>query len=83
MRFTQILSNEHHVLHQLHPTIIRNITHILSAPGSMITRLNLIANNTLRKNFVIRMLYNEYALICLNSNDQVKNFRTVRVLYIF
>ena len=43
-----------------------------------------VANNTMRKNFIIRMLYNNtFWFICLNSNDPVGNIRTVRVLYIY
>ena len=53
--FTQVLSNEHHVLHQLLPPI-RNI------PYSLRPRVHdyelPVANNTMRKNFIIRMLYN-------------------------
>ena len=52
--FTQILSNEHHVLHQLLPPI-RNI------PYSLRPRVHdyelPVVNNTMRKNFIIRMLY--------------------------
>ena len=53
--FTQILSNEHHVLHQLLP-LIRNI------PYSLRPRVHdyepPVANNIMRKNFITSMLYN-------------------------
>ena len=53
--FVQILSNAHHVLHQLLPPI-RNIPYSLR-PRAHDYELP-VANTTLRKNFITRMLYN-------------------------
>ena len=52
--FTQILSNEDHVLHQLLPPV-RNIPYSLR-PRAHDRELP-VANTAMRKNFIIRMLY--------------------------
>ena len=54
--FTQILSNEDHVLHQLLPPV-RNIPYSLR-PRAHDRELP-VANTAMRKNFIIRMLYSK------------------------
>jgi hypothetical protein len=54
--FSQILSNEHHVLHQLLPPV-RNTPYSLR-PRAHDRELPL-ANTTMRKNFIVRMLYSK------------------------
>ena len=53
--FTQILSNENHVLHQLLP--VRNIPYSLR-PRAHDRELP-VANTAMRKNFITRMLYSK------------------------
>ena len=52
--FTQILHNEHHVLHQLLPPA-RNVPYSLRPRAH--NREVPVANATMRKNFIYRMLY--------------------------
>ena len=54
--FSQILSNENHVLHQLLPPV-RNIPHSLR-PRAHDRELP-VTNTAIRKNFITRMLYSK------------------------
>ena len=54
--FSQILSNEHHVLHQLLPPV-RNTPYSLR-PRAHDRELP-VASTTMRKNFIVRMLYSK------------------------
>ena len=54
--FSQILSNENHVLHQLLPPV-RNIPYSLR-PRAHDRELP-VANTAMRKNFITRMLYSK------------------------
>ena len=54
--FSQILSNEHHVLHQLLPPV-KNIPYSLR-PRAYDRELP-VAGTTMRKNFIVRMLYSK------------------------
>ena len=71
--FTQILSNEPHVLHQLLPPR-KNI------PYSLRPRVHdyelPVANNTLRKNFITRMLYNTTLRFDLLELERYLKLRT-------
>ena len=74
--FIQSLFNEHHVLHQLLPPI-RNILYSFR-PRAHDYELP-VANTTLQKNFITRMLYkNTYVMICSISNDDFAKNRITK-----
>ena len=72
--FTQILSNENHVLHQ-HLPPVRNMPYSLR-PRAHDRELP-VANNAMRKNFINRMLYSKQLFTFIQEYLSLSDFNIV------